>query len=62
VTETNYAAYQWLLDGAAITNATAATLSLETTSLSVGTHQLTLVVTDSAGVPSSGSCRISITQ
>jgi hypothetical protein len=55
-----YAEYQWYLNGNAISGATGALYTLNTTSMKLGVYELSIVVNTGAGVKLSGYCHISV--
>jgi len=60
VNQTAYASYEWYVDGSQVSGSTSS-VTIATSGLTAGLHSLMIVVTDSAGVSSSGSCRFQVT-
>ncbi len=58
---TVFAFYQWYMDGTIIPGATGQSYTLVTTDMGVGVYRLSVVATDSAGVLSSGTCTVLVT-
>ncbi|MDR3171442.1 MAG: fibronectin type III domain-containing protein, partial [Treponema sp.] len=56
----SYTSYQWYLDGTAISGATTASYTLNTTSMLVGVYELSVVVTTDANDLLSGSCYVNV--
>ena len=62
VAETAYSSYEWYFNGVKQGSTTKSiTIDPDTNSISVGTHRLTLIVTDVNGLKSSGSVVIKVT-
>lgn len=55
-----YASYSWYLDGDPVSG-TGQSMTLDTTSMSIGVHQLSVIATDASGTQSSGTCTIVVT-
>lgn len=60
VAEASYGSYAWYVDGSEIAGSSFA-MAIDTSSLIAGIHELTIVVSDSLGASSSGSCRFTVT-
>jgi fibronectin type 3 domain-containing protein len=54
----DYTSYQWYLNGGAISEATAASYTLNTASMKMGIYELTVMVGTRAGAKLSGNCRV----
>jgi fibronectin type 3 domain-containing protein len=55
-----YKSYQWYLDGTVINGATAASYTLNTASIRLGAHELSVIVVNSADEQLSGNCSVTI--
>jgi uncharacterized repeat protein (TIGR02543 family) len=57
----SFASYQWYMDGNELSGMTSQSISINTSTYSVGVHRLTVVVYDSSGVSSSATETVRIT-
>jgi fibronectin type 3 domain-containing protein len=62
VSSGSYETYQWYLDGAAIAEAKSSSYTLHTTSMTLGMHELSVLVSTAAGVKLSGNCYVTVIQ
>jgi fibronectin type 3 domain-containing protein len=56
----SYATYQWYLNGDAISGATSASYTLDTSSMKLGVYELSVIVNAGTGIPLSGNCYVRV--